>query len=143
MTVPDSTFKEMAAACFACDRCPRPDRRPPALAIDMPREAPGPWATLAIVAVTALVFFFDRRRRKRAEPLNQNGRCARCGTTLVESGHLVPISGGRLAWRGRVCGGCYAAVKLQERIVCSLIAAGLVAVLVLAWWSVHACLTPA
>ena len=38
----------------------------------MPRSAPGPRATVAIVAVTALVFFFDRRRRKRAERLNQN-----------------------------------------------------------------------
>ena len=46
------------------------------------------------------------------------------------------ISGARAGWSGRVCGGCYGAVKLQERIVWSVIAAGL-AVLVLAWWSAH------
>jgi hypothetical protein len=90
---------------------------------------------MAIVAVTALVFFFDRRRRKRAERLNQNGRCARCETALFEPGHLIAISGGRAAWRGRVCERCYAVVKLQERIVWSLIASGVVAVLVLWWWS--------
>lgn len=103
----------------------------------MPRHAAGPWETLAIVAVTAVVFFFDRRRRKRAKRWNQDGRCGRCGAILHEPGQLIPISGGRLAWRGFVCGRCYAVAKLQERIVWSLIAAGLVAVLVLAWWSAH------
>lgn len=103
----------------------------------MRRKVSDPWAIVAMVALTAAVLFFDRRRRKRAEALNLKDRCARCGTALLGPGHRVPISGGRFAWRGRVCGGCHAVVTLQERIVWALVAAGVVAVLVLAWWSAH------
>src|SRR5262250_3465583 len=103
----------------------------------MPRRHPGPWATLAMVAVASIVFFFDRRRRKRAVRLNRDGRCARCENALFGPGHLVSIFG-RSAWRGRVCERCYAVLRLQERIVWSLIAGGLVVVLVLWWWSAHA-----
>ena len=106
--------------------------------LDMSRTATGPVATLVIVVATAILFFFDRRRRKRGERLNQSGRCARCGAVLVEPAPRIPIAGGPFAvWKGRVCFRCHAFVTLQERIVWSLIAAGVVAALVLVWWSAH------
>jgi len=101
----------------------------------MSRHPTSPLANLIIVAAATLLFIADRLRIRRGKNLNENDRCARCGALLLEPGGRVTIGGGPYAaWRGVVCSKCYAYVKVQERIVWSLLAVLLVAVLVFAWW---------
>ena len=104
----------------------------------MPRHAPGPWPSLIIILIATILFVLDRRRHSRAVARNQEGRCARCGEILTEPAHRVQVSGGpRSVETGFVCGRCYAAVKLRERIVWLLIAAAVVAVVLLEWHRTH------
>jgi DNA-directed RNA polymerase subunit RPC12/RpoP len=102
------------------------------------RSAPGPWPTLVIVIVATVLMVVDHRRMKRARTLNEEGRCARCGSVLVGPAHRVPIAGGpRFVRTGYVCDACEAKVKIQERIVWSLLVAGVVFVLLLEWKRTH------
>jgi hypothetical protein len=91
---------------------------------------------LIIIAVATVIALEDRRRRKRAERLNLDGLCARCGGAMVEPGHRVQIAGGpKFAWRGRVCDRCYGVVRLQERIFWSFLAVVTAVLLFIVWWS--------
>jgi hypothetical protein len=102
------------------------------------RSAPGPWATLAIVAVVTVLTLADRRRLKRARLLNEEGRCARCGAVLVGPAHRVPIAGGpRFVSTAYACDDCRAAVRRREWLVWSFLGAVLVVVLFLEWKRTH------
>jgi hypothetical protein len=105
----------------------------------MPRHAPGAWGTFIIIAAVAVIMYFDRRRQRRADRLNEQGRCARCGAPLLGMGHRAPVSGGpRFVHTGQVCDACYLVVRRHERIVWGLLALALVTSLVLAWQEGHA-----
>jgi hypothetical protein len=102
------------------------------------RSAPGPGPTLVIIIVATVLMLVDHRRLKRARARNEEGRCARCGNVLVGPAHRVPVAGGpRFVRTGYVCDACEAKVKLQERIVWSLLAATIVIVLVMEWKRTH------
>jgi hypothetical protein len=104
----------------------------------MPRHAPGTVPSLIILAAATLLTLEDRRRRKRAERLNREGRCARCGGSLDGPGHRVPIAGGpRFVWRGSVCERCYGVVRLQERIFWIFLAVAMAILVYLTWWSLQ------
>ena len=83
-----------------------------------------------------LVLWADRRRRKKAERLNERGLCARCGGPLKDSEELIPISG--QVWRGYACHQCASVVKVSDRVVLSLLFLAFVLTLLFSWWANHA-----
>jgi hypothetical protein len=102
------------------------------------RSAPGPWATLVLVAIATALFIFDRHRLKRARQRNLEGRCARCGAFLVGTPHRAPVAGGpRFVSTAFVCDACHRRVKVAEWVIWVLLAAAIVVVLFLEWKRTH------
>ena len=89
-----------------------------------------------VFVAAVLVLWADRRRRKKAELLNERGLCARCGGPLRGSDELIPISG--QVWRGYACHQCASTVRVRDRVVLSLIFLAFVLTLSFSWWANHA-----
>lgn len=89
-----------------------------------------------MLVAAVVVLWADRRRRKKAEHLNEHGLCARCGGPLRDSQELIPISG--QVWRGYACQKCASVVKVSDRVVLSLLFLAFVLTLLFSWWTNHA-----
>lgn len=94
---------------------------------------------LVVFTASLLFVWADRRRRKRAERLNERGLCARCEGPLHGSGESIPISGGKVGvWRGKACHQCASTVKIRDRVFLSLLLLAIVLTLTFSWWANHA-----
>lgn len=76
------------------------------------------FSVFAILLVVLFIVSIDQLRKRKADRLNRNGLCARCGKPLGYSDDFIPVSGGGISLGfGRACHKCAAAVKLQYKIL--------------------------
>jgi len=90
----------------------------------------------AVIAFFLLIVWIDDRRGKKAQKLNSLGLCARCGKSLGCSSELITISGSSYSSRsGFACHKCASIVRLQYRILFSLLFLGFAATMIFVFWS--------